>query len=195
MTEPPPNVLLGDRGKGIDQRRQDFLQGPWLERPQPGFPFRPAVLYRVQSRRVRWEKQDPGPTGVNHVFDLIHFMDRAIIHNDQVPPFQRRRQHLLDKEHPRLSITRARHAQTGPEPCQVKGANRRHLATPLAGHRVADPLAGGRAAIPAGQRPITAPFVKKDEGVRGKATPLLSKLLTLPFVPLLGEETFFFGAA
>jgi hypothetical protein len=195
MTEPPPNVLLGDRGKGIDQRRQDFLQGPWLERPQPGFHFRPAVLYRVQIRRVRWEKQDPGPTGGNHVFELIHFLARAILPKDQVPPVQRRRQHLLDKEHHRLSLTRARHAQAGPEPCQVAGSHRRPSAPPLAGPRGADPLAGGRAAIPAGQRQVTAPFVKKDAGVSGKATPLLSKLLTLPFVPLLGAETFFFGAA
>ena len=52
---------------------------------------------RVEIRRVRREKHDPSPVGVNEVFDLVQFMNWAVIHKDYVAPFQCRGQQLFDK--------------------------------------------------------------------------------------------------
>src|SRR2546426_4246334 len=118
-------------------------------------------------------------------------MNWAVIHKDQVAPFQRGCPQLFDKEDHGLAINRARHAQAGPDPLQVDSANGRDVAALVAGYCVVDPRARGRAPISAGQRQITPHLVHKDTVAQVEDLHQLAKLVALLFVPLRGDETFF----
>ena len=195
MTNPVQNVVQGDGREGIGQGSQEIVQRTRLERPEASFDFGPTEFNGIQVWGVGGQEQHPSSCRFNGILNVIEFMNRVVIHHDNVPAFECGPEEFFHKEQHCVSINRTGDTQARAHAVQAHRSDGGNVAARISWALLQDPLAGSGPTVQSGQSEIAAHLVDEHEGLIRKTIRELPKLRAGLFVSLTGAQAFFSEAA
>src|SRR5947209_11461221 len=183
MSKPTNNINLGDRSERLfDSFHQRFNRSR-LGFPQKGLEFRPAILNRIEIRRVGRQKDQTRPARRDQLFQTSDLVRFEVIPDHHVTGLQGRAERLAHPGAKNFSIDSALNHTGCRETLQTQRRQQDVIAAVIFWHRFDDPLTGSRAAITAGQLQSHPGFINKVQPRRCQLAYFFSKFGAQLFDP------------
>jgi hypothetical protein len=102
-----PALGGGKPGQARADRRPELLHGAPPRGAEQRFEFRKPEFNRIEVRTVRWQVPEVRAGRFDALADALDVMGPEVIHHDDVPSLQRRRQDLIEIGEERVAVHRS----------------------------------------------------------------------------------------